>query len=44
MNIIEVENVTKKFGHYKALDDLSLSIAQGRIFGLLGPNGAGKLR
>ena len=42
MNIIEVENVTKKFGHYKALDDLSLSIAQGRIFGLLGPNGAGK--
>ena len=42
MNIIEVENVTKKFGHYKALDDLSLSIARGRIFGLLGPNGAGK--
>ena len=42
MNIIEVENVTKKFGHYKALDDLSLSIGQGRIFGLLGPNGAGK--
>ena len=42
MNIIEVENVTKKFGHYKALDDLSLSIAQGRISGLLGPNGAGK--
>ena len=42
MNIIEVENVTKKFGHYKALDDLSLSIGQGRIFGLLGHNGAGK--
>ena len=42
MNIIEVENVTKRFGRYKALDDLSLSIAQGRIFGLLGPNGAGK--
>lgn len=42
MNIIEVENVTKKFGQYKALNELSLSIAQGRIFGLLGPNGAGK--
>lgn len=42
MNIIEVENVTKRFGKHKALDCLSLSIAQGRIFGLLGPNGAGK--
>ena len=42
MNIIEVENVTKSFGRHKALDDLSLSIAKGRIFGLLGPNGAGK--
>ena len=42
MNIIEVENITKKFGRHKALDSLSLSIAKGRIFGLLGPNGAGK--
>ena len=42
MNIIEVANVTKSFGQHKALDNLSLSIAKGRIFGLLGPNGAGK--
>lgn len=42
MNIIEVKNVTKRFGAQVALDNLSLSIAPGRIFGLLGPNGAGK--
>lgn len=42
MNIIEVKNVTKRFGAQVALDNLSLSIAHGRIFGLLGPNGAGK--
>lgn len=42
MNIIEVRNVTKRFGAQVALDNLSLSIAPGRIFGLLGPNGAGK--
>lgn len=42
MSIIEIQNVTKKFGQHVALDTLSLSIPQGRIFGLLGPNGAGK--
>lgn len=42
MNIIEVRNATKRFGTQVALDNLSLSIAPGRIFGLLGPNGAGK--
>lgn len=42
MNIIEVKNVTKRFDRQVALDNLSLSIAPGRIFGLLGPNGAGK--
>ena len=42
MNIIEVNKVTKKYGDYTALDELSLSIRQGSIFGLLGPNGAGK--
>ena len=42
MTIIDVQNVTKKFPNHKALDDLSLSISEGRIFGLLGPNGAGK--
>jgi ABC-2 type transport system ATP-binding protein len=42
MNAIEVENVTKSFGRFKAVDGLSLSVPSGTIFGLLGPNGAGK--
>ncbi|MGH9441922.1 MAG: ABC transporter ATP-binding protein [Thermoanaerobaculia bacterium] len=42
MNTIEVEHVTKAFGKFKAVDDLSLVVPSGTIFGLLGPNGAGK--
>ena len=42
MNILEVNKVTKKYGDYTALDEVSLSIREGAIFGLLGPNGAGK--
>ena len=42
MSIIEVKHVTKTFGEKVALDDVSLSIPEGKIFGLLGPNGAGK--
>ena len=42
MNLIEVQNVTKRYTNHLALDDVSLCIPQGRIFGLLGPNGAGK--
>ena len=42
MAIIEVKHVTKHFGEKVALDDVSLSIPEGKIFGLLGPNGAGK--
>jgi len=42
MNIIEVRNVTKEYSNHVALDDVSLSIPKGCIFGLLGPNGAGK--
>lgn len=42
MNLVEVQNVTKHYSSQLALDDVSLSIKQGRIFGLLGPNGAGK--
>ncbi|WP_031525788.1 ABC transporter ATP-binding protein [Dyadobacter crusticola] len=42
MNIIEVRNVTKEYANHVALDDVSISIPRGKIFGLLGPNGAGK--
>src|SRR5690348_6366520 len=42
MNAIEVQNVTKSFGRFRAVDDLSISVPPGTIFGLLGPNGAGK--
>lgn len=40
--ILEVNNVVKKYGTKTALNNVSLSIAQGSIYGLLGPNGAGK--
>lgn len=42
MSFLSIEHVSKKFGDYKANDDISLSIQKGKIFGLLGPNGAGK--
>lgn len=42
MNIIEVQNVTKRYANHLALSDVSLSVKEGSIFGLLGPNGAGK--
>jgi ABC-2 type transport system ATP-binding protein len=41
-NVIELNGLTKKYGSFTAVDDLSLSIRKGEIFGLLGPNGAGK--
>ncbi len=41
-NILEVENVTKAYTGHVALDDVSLSVPRGTIYGLLGPNGAGK--
>ena len=40
--MIEIKNLTKKFGDFTAVDDLSLTIDTGEFFGLLGPNGAGK--
>jgi ABC-2 type transport system ATP-binding protein len=40
--ILSVENVTKMYGTFKALNKVSLAIPKGSIFGLLGPNGAGK--
>lgn len=41
-NLLEVNNVSKNFGDFKALNKVSLSVPKGSIFGLLGPNGAGK--
>ncbi len=40
--IIEVQNLTKTFGKFTAVDDISFDVKKGEIFGLLGPNGAGK--
>ena len=40
--ILSVENVVKTFGKFRALDDASLTIPKGCIFGIIGPNGAGK--
>src|ERR1017187_4165612 len=39
---IEVENLTKRFGDFTAVDALNFSVEHGEVFGLLGPNGAGK--
>lgn len=39
---LKVENVTKRFGEFTAVEDLSFQILPGRVFGFLGPNGAGK--
>ena len=39
---LKVSNVTKRFGEFTAVDDLSLDVRAGRVFGFLGPNGAGK--
>src|SRR5436853_6683258 len=40
--MIECENLTKRFGHFTAVDHVSLKITKGSIFGFLGPNGSGK--
>ena len=40
--MIEIRGLTKKYGDFTAVDDISLSVARGEIFGFLGPNGAGK--
>ena len=42
MNALEVENISKSFGDFYAVKDLTFNISQGTIYGLLGPNGAGK--
>lgn len=40
--MLEMKNITKTFGEFKALDDLSLIVPRGAVYGLVGPNGAGK--
>ena len=41
-NILKIRNIIKKYENHLALDDVSISIPKGSIYGLLGPNGAGK--
>uniref|UniRef100_UPI00404895BE ABC transporter ATP-binding protein n=1 Tax=Polaribacter sp. TaxID=1920175 RepID=UPI00404895BE len=41
-NLLEIQNVVKKYGDYTALNNISLNVPKGSVFGLLGPNGAGK--
>src|SRR3954447_21515343 len=40
--MIEIRDLTKRYGDFTAVDDVSLDVARGEIFGFLGPNGAGK--
>ena len=40
--VIQTDGLTKRYGRVLAVDDLSLDVPKGRIFGLLGPNGSGK--
>ena len=42
MNAVEIRNVTKTFGKVTAVDDLSLDVPQGSVYGFIGPNGSGK--
>ncbi|HAB99883.1 MAG TPA: multidrug ABC transporter ATP-binding protein [Parachlamydiales bacterium] len=41
-NVIIAEHITKRFGSFTAVNDVSFQVAKGEVFGLLGPNGAGK--
>ena len=40
--MIEVKNITKKYGDHTAVKNLSFTVEKGKIYGFLGPNGAGK--
>ena len=40
--MLELKNVTKTFGNFKALDELTMTVPRGSVYGLVGPNGAGK--
>ena len=40
--MLQIKNVTKCFGEFKALDNLTMTVPKGTVYGLVGPNGAGK--
>ena len=40
--VLDVQHLTKSYGSFRAVDDVSVTLSRGRILGLLGPNGAGK--
>ena len=42
MDILQVENVSKSYSSHLALDNVSVNVPEGKVYGLLGPNGAGK--
>ena len=42
MNVLEINNVTKRFGNLVAVRDVSLNVAKGELCAIIGPNGAGK--
>lgn len=42
MNVIEIKNLTKTYGKARGIDNISLNVEEGEIFGFIGPNGAGK--
>src|SRR5204862_1096431 len=42
MSAVQIEHVTKTFGKHTAVDDLSLEVPDGSIYGFIGPNGSGK--
>jgi len=42
MSLLSIQHITKNYASHKALDDVSIEVLQGSVFGLLGPNGAGK--
>ncbi|MCK6255586.1 ABC transporter ATP-binding protein [Fictibacillus sp. KIGAM418] len=42
MNVIEIKNLTKRYGNARGIEDISFHVEEGEIFGFIGPNGAGK--